>query len=145
MTTQEKLDFNTRNIDEFRSTGGTLRAFGDAPVLLLTTTGSKSGERRTAPMMYRPDPEEPGRVFVFASAAGAAANPAWFVNLVTHPDDVEVELGRETFTARPEVLAEADRARVFDEQARDYPGFAGYQAATARPIPVIGLELRPAE
>ena len=144
MTTQAKRDFNTRNIEEFRATGGTLSAFGDAPVLLLTTTGSKSGARRTAPMMYRADPEEPGRVFVFASAAGAPANPAWFVNLVALPDDVVVELGRETFTARPEVLAEADRARVFAEQERDFPAFGSYQAQTARPIPVVGLELRPA-
>ncbi len=74
----EVLTFNEKNIAEFRATGGRLSSFGDAPVLLLTTTGAKTGRARTSPMMYLPDDDHPDRVYVFASAAGADTNPAWF-------------------------------------------------------------------
>ena len=63
-----------------------MTSFGDPPVLLLTTTGSKSGLPRTSPMMYLADEDDPSRVYVFASAAGADANPAWFHNILAHPD-----------------------------------------------------------
>ena len=70
------LTFNNKNIAEFRSNGGRIASFGDAPVLLLTTTGAKSEQPRTSPMMYLADDHEPNRVYVFASAAGADTNPA---------------------------------------------------------------------
>src|SRR3954469_21279303 len=104
-TQEERLAYNQRNIDEFRETGGKMPTdFGDAPVLLLTTTGAKSGQPRTNPMMYLADHNDANRVYVFASAAGADRNPAWFNNLVAHPDGLTVELEGETLTADAEVL-----------------------------------------
>ncbi|MDQ6751257.1 MAG: nitroreductase family deazaflavin-dependent oxidoreductase [Actinomycetota bacterium] len=141
MDKQQKRDFNAKNIAEFRSGDGTLSSFGDAPVLLLTTTGAKSGLRRTSPMMYLADDQDPDRVYVFASAAGADTNPAWFENLVAHPESITVEIGREELTADAEVLPEPARARTFAVQADRYPGFAAYQAKTSRPIPVAALNL----
>lgn len=136
------MAFNADNIAEFRRSGGKLRSFGDAPVLLLTTKGAKSGAPRTTPMMYLADEHDPDRVFVFASAAGADTSPAWFHNLVAHPDSLTVEIGTAVIPAGSEVLPEADRVRTFAVQAALYPGFARYQAATARPIPVAALTLR---
>jgi deazaflavin-dependent oxidoreductase (nitroreductase family) len=135
-------DFNTRNIAEFRASGGKLASFGDAPVLLLTTIGSKSGIQRVNPMMYLADDDDPDRVYVFATAAGADRNPAWLGNLVAHPHEVVVELGRETLAADAELLPEPARTEVFAVQAERYPGFAGYQAKTTRVIPLVALTFR---
>lgn len=142
MNREEKLEFNRRNIAEFRSSGGTIGSFGDAPVLLLTTIGAKSGLKRTTPMMYLADEDDSSRVYVFASAAGADTDPAWFGNLTTHPDDVTVEIGRDTVAADAEVVPEPNRARLYAKQAALYPGFGAYQAKTARQIPVVALDLR---
>lgn len=141
MNKQEILAYNQRNIDEFRASGGRIASFGDAPVLLLTTTGAKSGLPRTNPMMYLADTDDPNRVYVFASAAGADTNPAWFTNLVAQPNGVTVEIGKETLTADAEVLSEPLRKQLYDVQARLYPGFAAYQEKTSRPIPVAALRL----
>lgn len=142
MNKREAAEFNASNIVEFRANGGKLSSFGDAPVLLLTTVGAKSGESRTSPMMYRADEQDPDRVYVFASAAGAEKNPAWFNNLVAHPTDVELEIGTEKLSARAEVLPESTRARIFALQADDFSGFAAYQEKTSRRIPVVALNLR---
>jgi deazaflavin-dependent oxidoreductase (nitroreductase family) len=142
MEEQQTLSFNEKNIAEFRSGHGRIASFGDAPLLLLTTTGAKSGQRRTSPMMYLADEHDPNRVYVFASYAGADQNPAWFHNLEAHPDDLEVELGDDRYGAIPEILPEPRRAEVYAIQASRYPGFAGYQDKTSRPIPVIALTLR---
>jgi deazaflavin-dependent oxidoreductase (nitroreductase family) len=138
---QEKTDFNAMNIAEFRSSGGTVASFGDAPLLLLTTTGAKSGRSRTSPMMYLADDRDPDRVYVFASAAGADRDPAWFANLVAHPVDVTVEIGRETLTADAEVVSEPTRSEIYAVQAASYPRFAEYQTKTSRRIPVVALDL----
>lgn len=139
MNKEERLTFNQKNIAEFRSNGGRIASFGDAPVLLLTTTGAKSGLRRATPMMYLADEHEPDRVYVFASAAGADTNPDWFRNLVTHPTDLKVEIGDDTLPADAEVLPEPLREQLYALQASRYPGFASYQAKTSRPIPVVAL------
>lgn len=143
MQAEQHRRFNENNIAEFRATGGRLSSFGDAPVLLLTTTGSRSGLPRTSPMMYLPAANDPERVYVFASAAGADDNPAWFNNIVAHPEGLTVEIGSETVHADAEVLPEPERTHVFDVQAARYPGFAGYQAKTERVIPVVALSLHP--
>jgi deazaflavin-dependent oxidoreductase (nitroreductase family) len=142
MNKQESADFNARNIAEFRSTGGTLSAFGDAPVLLLTTVGWKSGESRTSPIMYLADDHDPDRVYVFASAAGADTDPAWFRNLVADPSHITVEIGRDTLEAGAEVVPEPARTAIYAVQAERYPGFAGYEEKTARVIPVAALDLQ---
>jgi len=136
--------FNEANIAEFRASGGRLATFGSAPVLLLTTTGARSGQRRTNPMMYLADDRDANRIYVFASAAGSDNNPAWFHNLVANPHDVGVEVGTANLRADADVLPEPDRATVFAEQARRFSGFAHYQSMTQRPIPVVGLNLKSA-
>ena len=141
MDRAQRLTFNNKNIAEFRSNGGRIATFGDAPVLLLTTTGAKSGQKRTSPMMYLTDDREQNRIYVFASAAGADTNPAWFHNIIAHPKKLGVEIGRDTMTADAEVLPDPLRAQVYAVQASRYPGFADYQTKTTRPIPVVALTL----
>ena len=141
MDRERVLSFNEKNIAEFRASGGRIASFGDAPLLLLTTLGAKSGRKRISPMMYLADEHDPNRVYVFASAAGADANPAWFHNIVAHPNKLGVEIGRDTITADAEVLPDPLRAQVYTVQANRYPGFANYQAKTTRPIPVVALTL----
>lgn len=143
MDKQQTLTFNESNIAEFRASDGRIASFGDAPLLLLTTTGARSGQRRTSPMMYLADEEDPNRVYVFASAAGADRNPAWFHNVVARPRDIDVELGDQRFRAVADVVPEPRRAEVYGVQADRYPGFADYQRKTSRVIPVIALELEP--
>lgn len=141
MNKEQTQAVNAANISEFRASGGRLSSFGTAPVLLLSTTGARSGERRTNPMMYLADEPDANRIYVFASAAGSDSNPAWFHNLLANPHDVGVELGTASLSADAEVLPEPARATVFAEQARRFPGFADYQSMTQRPIPVIALTL----
>jgi deazaflavin-dependent oxidoreductase (nitroreductase family) len=138
---EERLAFNQQNIAQFRASGGRIASFGDAPVLLLTSTGAKSGLPRTNPMMYLADEDDPDRVYVFASAAGSDTNPAWFNNLMAKPNGVTVEIGRETLTADAEVLSEPTREQIYAVQAGRYTGFADYQAQTSRSIPVVALTL----
>ncbi|MBW0105363.1 nitroreductase/quinone reductase family protein [Pseudonocardia sp. KRD291] len=135
------LTFNDRNIAEFRATGGTLSAFADAPVLLLTTTGARSGDKRVSPMMYRPHDTDPDTIYVFASNAGGPRHPSWYHNILAHPDDLLVEIGHDTLTADARVLDRDDRDSVYRVQAEQFPGFADYEARTSRVIPVLALRL----
>ncbi len=133
-------DFNRSLIDEFRANQGQVGGqFAGAPLLLLTTTGAKSGATRTVPVVYAPDGD---RLVVFASKAGAPSHPAWYHNLVANPR-VSVEVGSERFDADAVVLTGDERDRLFTEQAALFPGFAEYQAKTTRVIPVVALERRP--
>ncbi len=132
-------DFNTAIIEEFRANQGKLGGpFTGAPVLLLTTTGARSGKRRTNPVAYLPDGD---RVVIFASKAGAPTNPDWYHNLRAHPD-VTVEIGDETRDVRAVVLEGNERDELFARQKERMPGFADYEAKTDRVIPVIALEAR---
>jgi deazaflavin-dependent oxidoreductase (nitroreductase family) len=141
MAEDRELTFNERNIADFRESGGKIAAFGDGPVLLLGTVGAKSGQRRTNPLMYLADDDSPDRVYIFASAAGADRDPAWFRNVVAHPSDVKVEIGTEHLTAEAKVVPDPQRAEIYARQAARYPAFAGYQETTSRPIPVVELDL----
>jgi deazaflavin-dependent oxidoreductase (nitroreductase family) len=133
-------DFNAFNdalIDEFRNNGGQVTGmFAGAPLVLITTTGAKSGKRRTSPVVYTTDGD---RVVVIASKGGAPTSPDWFHNLVANPD-VTVELPTETFEARAKVAEGPERDRLYDTQAALMPNFAEYQKATTRKIPVVVLE-----
>ena len=130
-------DWNTRIIEEFRANDGRVGGqFAGAPVLLLTTTGAKTGRRYTNPVMYLPDGD---RVVVFASKGGAPTNPDWYHNLVAHPR-VTVELGTEQYEANAAVITGEARNQLYARQAELYPGFAEYEAKTARTIPVIALQ-----
>jgi deazaflavin-dependent oxidoreductase (nitroreductase family) len=129
-------EWNKSVIEDFRAHEGKVGGqFEGAPVLLLHTIGAKSGLERVNPMMYL---EESGRVFVFASKAGADTDPDWYRNLVANPD-VSVELGAETFAARAVPVTGTERDRIYATQATRYPGFAQYEAKTTRVIPVVEL------
>jgi deazaflavin-dependent oxidoreductase (nitroreductase family) len=128
--------WNLAIIEEFRANQGKVGGnFEGAPVLLLHTTGAKSGKERINPMMYLNQGE---RLYVFASKAGADTNPDWFHNLVSTPG-VTVELGVETFAATASALTGEEREHVYDAQAKLFPGFAEYQEKTTRVIPVVEL------
>jgi deazaflavin-dependent oxidoreductase (nitroreductase family) len=129
-------DWNSKVIAEFRANNGEVGGnFAGAPMLLLTTTGAKSGQPRTAPMMYL---DYDGRVLVFASKAGAPTNPDWYHNLLANPT-VTVERGADTYQATAEIVTGPERDALYAEQAKRYPGFAEYEAKTSRVIPVVAL------
>ena len=133
-------DWNTRIIAEFRANEGRVGGqFQGAPLLILHTTGAKSGLERENPMMYL---ELDGHRYVFASKGGADTHPDWYHNLVAHPE-VTVELGAETFAADATTVEGAERDRVFAIQAQRYPGFAEYETKTTRVIPVVELVRAP--
>jgi deazaflavin-dependent oxidoreductase (nitroreductase family) len=133
-------EFNDRNrsvIEEFRANHGRLGGpFEGGPMLLLTTTGARSGQRRVNPMMYL---QEGDKLYVFASKGGAPTNPDWYHNLIAHPQ-VTVELGDETFQATATPVAGAERDRIYAEQSRRYPMFGEYQQKAKRTIPVVAIE-----
>lgn len=136
MDAQRTLEFNARNIAEFRSSGGTLGGrFEGAPVLLLTTTGAKSGQQRTSPMMYLPEGD---RIIVFASNEGKDNHPSWYHNLRANPS-ATVELGTDTFAVTATEITGAEHDRLYGIQAARYPGFATYRERTQRVIPVVEL------
>ena len=111
-------DFNAQIIDEFRQNGGKLGGgFAGVPMLLLTTTGAKSGKERTAPLVYLRDGD---RAVIFGSKAGADTNPDWFHNLRANPR-VRVEQGTETYEADAVITEGAERDRLFDLQKQALP------------------------
>ena len=130
-------DFNRQVIEEFRANGGKVGGpFAGSPMLLLTTTGAKSGQPRTTPLVYTTDGD---RIVVIASKGGAPTNPDWYRNLVANPV-ATVERGDEKFPVRAVVTEGEERQRLFDQQAALMPGFADYQKKTTRQIPVVLLE-----
>ena len=129
-------DWNSKIIKEFRANEGKVGGpFDGAPVLLLHTTGAKTGRELVHPMMYL---DLDGHRYVFASKGGADTNPDWYWNLVARPE-VTVEVGSETYEAAAVPVTGDDRGRIYAEQARRYPGFAEYEQKTSRVIPVIEL------
>jgi deazaflavin-dependent oxidoreductase (nitroreductase family) len=132
-------DFNQTIIEEFRANKGKVGGgFAGAPVVLLHTTGAKSGSARVNPLVSFPGDD--GTLYVFASAAGAPKHPDWYFNLVAHPK-VKVEFGEETFEATSTPVTGEERDRIYAEQAALMPGFAEYEAKAkaTRTIPVVAL------
>lgn len=135
----DAVEFNAAVIDEFRASGGTVGgALADTPLLLLGTIGATTGLPRTTPLAYRRDGD---RLYVIASAGGAPAHPAWYLNLRSRPD-VSVEIGTERFDATATVLDGLERDRVFAAILRDSPTVGRYQARAGRTIPVVALDLQ---
>ncbi len=132
---EEWREMNAPVIAEYRATGGHVTGrFGGRPLLLLTTTGAKSGQPRVTPLNYSTDGD---RLVVIASKGGAPAHPDWYRNLVANPE-VTIELGDETFRAWATTAEEPERTRLFRRQAAQMPFFAAYErAVTARQIPVV--------
>jgi deazaflavin-dependent oxidoreductase (nitroreductase family) len=130
--------FNQGLIKEFRDNGGKAVSgpFVNAPLLLLTTTGAKSGKPFTTPLVYTKDGD---RIVIIASKGGYPTNPAWFHNLKAHPTTT-IELGKEKFQAKATITKDPERQRLFDAQAKVMPTFNEYQKNTTRQIPVIVLE-----
>lgn len=134
MTTlpEDVNEYNRKVIEEFRAKGG---PGAGRPLLLLTTTGARSGRRRTTPVMYLRDGD---RVLVIASNAGAPKHPDWYHNLVAHPE-VTVEMAGDTFDANAVPLEGDERDRQFARLVEQYPFFGQYQAGVQRTIPVVAL------
>jgi deazaflavin-dependent oxidoreductase (nitroreductase family) len=133
----DQLEFNRKLIEEFRATRGTPDGpYAKRPIVVLTTTGAKTGQPRTTPVMYVRDGE---RVLVVASNAGAPSHPAWFRNLAAHPQ-VTVEIGAETYPAQAVVLEGADRQQLWEKITSQYPFFSEHQAKIERQIPVVELK-----
>lgn len=129
-------DWNASIIEEFRANEGRVGGpFAGKPVLLLHTTGAKSGVERVNPMMYL---DLESRRFVFASKGGADTSPDWYHNLLANPD-VTVEVGTEVYVAIAAPIEGAERERIYAEQASRYPQFAEYQSRTRRTIPVVEI------
>jgi deazaflavin-dependent oxidoreductase (nitroreductase family) len=139
-------DWNTKIIEEFRANAGQVGGpFENAPVTLLHHRGRKSGREFVAPVMYLADESDGATIYVFASKAGAPTNPDWYYNL-TDAKSAEVEVGTETYPVDVAEVTGPERDRIYAEQARRYPGFAGYEEKTAgvRTIPVLALTRRSA-
>jgi deazaflavin-dependent oxidoreductase (nitroreductase family) len=131
--------FNKNLVDEFRANAGKVTGqFANADLLLLTTTGAKSGERRVSPLAYfRVD----GKLIIIGSFAGAPVNPAWVHNLRANPQ-ARVEIGTDAFDVTARELPAAEREELFPKVTALAPGFAEYQSKTSRVIPLF--ELQPA-
>jgi deazaflavin-dependent oxidoreductase (nitroreductase family) len=129
-------DWNKNVIAEFRANEGVVGGqFEGAPVLLLHTTGAKSGIERVNPMMYL---VEDDKIYVFASYAGADNHPDWFHNLKAN-ETVTIEQGTEEYEATAVEVSRSERDRVYAIQAERFPGFAEYEKKTSRIIPVVEL------
>ncbi len=130
-------DFNASIIDEFRANAGVVGGpFERASLLLLHTTGARSGAERVNPLVYSTDGDN---LVIFASKGGAPTHPDWYHNVVAHPD-VTAEVGTDTVALRARVAEPAEREALWSRQKDRMPNFADYEAKTARQIPVIVLE-----
>jgi deazaflavin-dependent oxidoreductase (nitroreductase family) len=130
-------DWNTKVIEEFRANEGRVGGpFEGAPLLLLHTTGAKSGVERVSPVMYQADGDA---LAVFASKAGAPDNPDWYHNLRANPA-ATVEVGTETVQVVAREAEGDERDRIWTRQKERFPGFAEYEQKTTRRIPVVVLE-----
>jgi F420H(2)-dependent quinone reductase len=138
--------FSRANVWLYRRTGGRLggkyrmgAAFpGGIPVLLLTTVGRKSGERRTAPLVYIEDGE---RLVIAASQRGLHSHPLWYLNASANPD-VEVQIGRDVRAMRARDASPEERKVLWPRLVAHNADFTAYQARTDRVIPIVLLEPR---
>lgn len=142
MTTHEQAPPSRdqeRVVTEFRAQGGNVGGYhATMDLLLLTTTGARTGQRRAVPLTYLPDGD---RYIVTAGNAGRDRHPAWYHNLAANPD-VTVEVGSEAFPAVADIADEAERPALYARFAAAYPQAGDYQGRTSRPIPVVILTRR---
>ena len=129
-------EFNQNIVDEFRANGGKVGGpFEGADLLLLTTTGAKSGQPRLAPLAYL---TIDGKMIIIGSKAGADTNPDWVHNLRAHPR-AHIEVGTEAYDVASRELPRAERDAMFDKIVAVAPGFGEYQSKTSRIIPLYEL------
>jgi deazaflavin-dependent oxidoreductase (nitroreductase family) len=134
-------DWNVKIIAEFRANEGRVGGpFEGAPITLVHHRGRKSGREYVSPMMYMVDEGDAATIFVFGSKSGAPTNPDWYYNLKS-AGLAAVEVRTETYEVTVSEVSGDERDRVFEKQARRYPGFAEYAEKTAgiRTIPVLAL------
>ena len=130
-------EFNRGIIEQFRANGGKVGPpFEGAPLLVLHSTGAKSGKTRLAPVVYQ---EVDGSWAIFASKAGAPDNPDWYHNLLANPS-ATIEVGTEEVPVTARVLEGDEREAIWSKQKELMPGFAEYEAKTDRTIPVVVLD-----
>jgi deazaflavin-dependent oxidoreductase (nitroreductase family) len=133
----EMNDFNQAVIDEFRANHGKVGGgFEGAPLVLLTTTGARTGEHRINPLVAQLNDDE--TMYVFGSAGGGPRHPDWYYNLMANPQ-VEVEFGDDKFTATATVLSGPKRDEIYARQVELFPAFGDYEKNTTRTIPVVTL------
>jgi deazaflavin-dependent oxidoreductase (nitroreductase family) len=136
MTDRPEVPMNTQIIEEFRANGGKVGGyFKDATLLLLHTTGAKSGKERVNPVMYF---DVDGKVLIVGSYAGADVDPAWVHNLRANPR-ARVEIGTNTYDVEVRQLSRDERDAAYPQIVAAAPGFGGYQETTDRVIPVFEL------
>jgi len=131
-------DFNSNLIDQIRAGHGQLTdgPFAGRPVLILTTRGAKTGEKRETPLVYSRDGDD---IVIVASMGGAPAHPAWYHNIVANPR-AAIEVDGEWIVADAHVAGRDERRRLYDQHAELHPSFTEYEAKTGgRVIPVIVL------
>ncbi len=129
--------FNQDLIKEFRATGGEVTGtFAGRPLLLLTSTGAKSGQPRTMPLVYTKDGDN---LVIIASKGGADTNPDWYYNLVAN-SEATIELPGEEFKVRARETEGEERRRLYDAQVALMPAFGDYEKKTTREIPLFVLE-----
>ena len=135
----EYQDYNRKVIEDFRASRdkGELPSSGGS-LILLTTTGAKSGKLHTTPVRAFFDGDT---TFVIGSKGGAPTHPDWYRNLVAHPE-VTVEAGKETYKAKAVVVSGKDRERLWAKAVATEPTFGEYQTKTTRQLPVVILERR---
>ena len=130
--------FNDQMIAEFRENGGQLSRFPGSTMVLLHSVGAKSGEERVTPLASLPDD---GGWLIVASAGGQPRNPAWYHNLLAHPDTL-IEVGTETVPVTATVVEDPEHPRAWAKLVAYMPGFGGYQERTDRVIPIVRLTPR---
>ncbi|GAA3036358.1 nitroreductase family deazaflavin-dependent oxidoreductase [Actinokineospora globicatena] len=139
MSEEQQFDpaaFNREIIAEFRANDGKVGGmFAGATMVLLTTTGAKSGKEHTVPLVYL---EIDGKTVIIGSKGGADTHPAWYHNIRKNPQ-VTVEIGTEEYPARADIAPPAERDDLFAKATALAPGYGDYQAGTTRTIPVITL------
>ncbi|MEA5365202.1 nitroreductase/quinone reductase family protein [Amycolatopsis sp., V23-08] len=129
-------EVNAKVITEFRANGGELGGpFAGETLILVHHFGARSGTERVSPLACYAEGE---RLFVFASKAGLPENPAWYHNLMAHPE-VTAELGDETFPVRAEEITGTERDEIYAKNVEQRPQFGEYQANVTRLIPVVEL------
>jgi deazaflavin-dependent oxidoreductase (nitroreductase family) len=129
--------FNKNIVDEFRANGGKVGGpFEGATLLLLQTTGAKSGQPRLAPLAYL---TIDGNMIIIGSKAGADTNPDWVHNLRANPA-AHIEVGTEQYDVTARELPPAEREQIFPKIVAAAPGFGDYQAKTSRVIPLFELQ-----
>jgi deazaflavin-dependent oxidoreductase (nitroreductase family) len=135
--TQDQPLFGDEHVRRYRETGGAEgHDWRGTQTLLLTTTGRKSGQKRTSPLIYQPYGDN---YLVVASKGGAPAPPAWYLNLQEHPR-VEVQVRDDTFPARARTATPEEKPDMWRTMTATWPDYDAYQRKTDRDIPVVVLE-----